>query len=103
MEYFKELTEEALSDAGIKATSEQIDTVSSWVKSGFECHHESTGQHMIADPREEEVKKLKTQIDDSEKRHDRTRMGVMRSVASRRGVDVKDVSIEADGSIYVRA
>ena len=58
MSYWRECVEEALSEAKISATAEQISTVSSMVKNAHEMYGEAHGYLSIPNPLKEENEKL---------------------------------------------
>jgi hypothetical protein len=102
MDYWKECVTEAMEDAGIKATNEQIETVCSWVEGAHDNYGMAHGHDCIPNPMESEVDKLKQEIRRLKDDHDRQLDGVIRGVAKRRNVSVSDVSIDDDGLVYIR-
>ena len=99
MNYWKECIEEALEDAGIETTDEQIYTVTRWVVGAHENYGMAHGYHAIPNPRDTEIESLEKKIKKIEDSHQRQLYGIREGVAKRRGVEVHDVWIESDGSV----
>jgi hypothetical protein len=99
MEYWTMCIEEALSDAEVLATDTQIKSVAEWVKGAHESHGEATGQHLIPDPINDEIKALTLKIEKMERGYERQLAGIAKGVAQRRGVSVTDVCIDVDGLV----
>jgi hypothetical protein len=62
MDYWKECISEALEDAGIKASDEQIDTVTSWVEGAHENYGMAHGHDCIPNPMVTENEDLKKKL-----------------------------------------
>lgn len=58
MDYWKECISEALEDAGIKATDEQIENITGWVEGAHENYGMSHGYDAIPSPEQAEIKQL---------------------------------------------
>ncbi len=63
MDYWKECVSEAFEDAGISATTEQINIVASWVQGARENYGQAHGYDCIPNPAVEENKKLKLELE----------------------------------------
>lgn len=94
MDYWKECISEAFEDAGITATQEQVDTVTSWVEGAHDNYGLATGYDCIPNPLESEITGLKEshakEIDELEKRE----QCYKQSVAMRRGTKPENVWLE---------
>lgn len=103
MDYWEECVSEALEDAGISASKEQIDTITAWVEGAHDNYGMATGRDAIPNPMEDEVRRLSRahaeEIDDLKSQIDKYRS----SVARRRGVRVEDVYLDGDTVVYGRA
>ena len=77
MYYWKECISEALDDAGISATDEQIDIISSWVEGAHDNYSMAHGYDVIGSPYDSQAKreleKLKKEKDDYDKWVNRTK------------------------------
>lgn len=62
MDYWQECVAEALEDAGIGATKEQIETVTSWVEGAHENYGMAHGHECIPNPLVQENESLKREI-----------------------------------------
>jgi len=62
MDYWKECVAEALEDAGITASDEQIDTVASWVEGAHDNYGMAFGHDCIPNPVTLENERLKKEI-----------------------------------------
>lgn len=102
MEYWKVCIEEALCDAGISATEEQIKTVAYWVDGAHENYGTATGSEHIPNPMISEVDELKRKIKQLELAHEKQIDGVLKGVATRRNTDVSNVEIDTNGLITYR-
>ena len=102
MDYWRECVAESFEDAGLVATDDQIDTVTSWVEGAHENYGLATGSDFIPDPRDSEIEKLKKvhaeEISDWERRD----LNYRKSVAARYGIEVCDVYQDRDGSVRYR-
>jgi len=58
MNYWKECITEAFEDAGIDATEDQINTVTSWVEGAHENYGMATGRDCIPNPLQSENRRL---------------------------------------------
>jgi hypothetical protein len=99
MDYWEECITEAFDDAGIEATKEQIDTVTSWVDGAHENYGMAFGHDCIPNPMESEVEKLKAHIKMIENAHDNMIFGIKKGVAKRRNVSPQDVHIDDSGHV----
>lgn len=99
MDYWKECIEEALEDAGITATKEQIETIVGWVEGAHDNHGMAHGYDCIPNPMISEVEKLSRELEKQEQNRQRQINGVVKGVASRRGVDQNSVFIDDDGHV----
>ena len=102
MEYWKVCIEEALCEAGIKATENQINEVAIWVEGAHENFGTATGSENIPNPMSSEVDDLKMKIKSLEAAHERQLNGISKGVAQRRNVSVNDVTIDSDGLVTYR-
>lgn len=102
MEYWKMCIEEALCEAGLVATEEQIKTITDWVDGAHENFSTATGSEHIPNPANYEIEKLKGKIKKLEHDHERQLNGIAKGVAHRRNVNVTDVSIDVDGHVTYR-
>lgn len=64
--YWKIAVEESLGEHGIKATPEQIEAVANDMMRAHEMEGEATGRCFIANPLDEEVRKLKAALKKTE-------------------------------------
>jgi len=55
--YWIDAVSEALDQAEIQATTEQISEMASWIESAHECYSESHGHHCIPNPETERANK----------------------------------------------
>lgn len=62
MDYWGECISEALEDAGLPATPEQISTIASWVEGAHENFRTAFGYDAIPNPLTEENTKLKREL-----------------------------------------
>ena len=99
MDYWTECIEEALEDAGLHATKEQIEIVASWVDGAHENFGLATGSEFIPDPVHSELDEVKREMKKQQERHERQLNGVCQGVARRRGVDVGAVNIDSGGEV----
>lgn len=99
MDYWKECIAEALEDAGIIATDEQIDTITSWVDGAHENYGLATGQECIPNPLESEVEQLNRQHEKELQEKDKIVNIYRQSVATRRRVNIRDVYTD-NGEVY---
>lgn len=67
MDYWTECISEALGEAGISASKEQVDVVAGWVEGAHENYGMAHGHHTIPNPLEGELREAKTGLD-AEKR-----------------------------------
>lgn len=88
MDYWKECIAEAMEDAGITATDEQIDTVTSWVEGAYENYGLATGLDAIPNPLSIEIASLRRDLGrERDKDHceeERARADEWRRIAERR-------------------
>lgn len=61
-DYWKDVVSEALDDAGVSATPEQIETLVKHVASGHECYGQAHGHHCIPSPIELEAERLRAEL-----------------------------------------
>jgi hypothetical protein len=101
MDYWEECILEAFEDAGISATQEQIDTVTSWVESSHDHYGMAHGHDCIPNPMIREVEETKRTMADQQEQHDRRIHGICRGVARRRNVNVSDVHVSDGGSVSI--
>ena len=99
MEYWKICIEEALCEAGIKATEKQINLVTEWVEGAHENYGMATGQECIPNPMESEADELKRKLKKQDADHEKMIYGITKGVAKRRNVSVSDVSIDTNGLV----
>jgi len=66
MKYWKECISEALEDAGIKATDEQIETVTSWVEGAHDNYSMAHGYDCIPNPLAQENDRLKRALENEQ-------------------------------------
>lgn len=70
MDYWEECISEAFEDAGIIATSEQIDAVASWVEGAHECYGMAHGHDCIPNPANTEIEELKKRLRKMEQKYE---------------------------------
>jgi hypothetical protein len=99
MEYWKECVLDALFDAKIEATNEQIDTITWWVEGAHENYGMATGQDCIPNPLLEEIETFKRAAKKQESEHRNQLNGIRDGVAFRRNVTKDSVSIDDDGHV----
>ena len=99
MDYWKECIKEALEDAELEATDEQVDCITGWVEGAHENYGMAHGYDVISNPRDTEIEALKKQIEEMDESYQRQLYGIRKGVAQRINVDVHDVWIESDGSV----
>lgn len=63
MNYWESCIQEAFEDAGIDATKEQIETVTSWVEGAHENYGMAHGHHAITNPLKTENEQLKRDLE----------------------------------------
>lgn len=99
MDYWTECISEAMEDAGIAATKEQIDTVVTWVEGAHENYGMAFGHDCIPNPLESDLKELKASHAKEIQEHENVEFNYRKSVASRRGVPVSSVYMDRDGQV----
>ena len=99
MDYWKACIEESLDDAGIDATNEQIEIITSWVEGAHENYGLATGQDAIPNPLEAEIKAFKKELVIMEASHQRQLDGVCKGIARKLDVDSQGVHISANGNV----
>ncbi len=102
MSYWKDCISEALGDAGVAATNEQIEIITDWVEGAHDNYGMANGHDCIPNPMESEVDKLKGEIKRIKASHDKQLDGISRGVAKRRNIDANQVCIDADGLVTYR-
>lgn len=102
MNYWEECIAEAMEDAGITATDEQVKTVADWVDGAHENYGMAHGHDCIPNPLGLEVDNLKIEMKKLKASHERQINGVVKGVAQRRNVDVNQVSIDDEGLVTYR-
>jgi len=99
MDYWNECIAEAMEDAGIVATQEQIDKVAAWAEGAHENYGMAMGHNCIPNPLEFEIKEIKKEhkkeIEDAEEREHCYRD----SVARRRRVPISSVGL-VNGEVF---
>ena len=107
MDYWKECVSEALEDAGIAASDEQIENITGWVEGAHENYGMARGydvrQSPLPDARDSKIKNLEAEIKRLEQDIDIYRS----SVARRRNVSERDVyldrwTVDGDGKGHGR-
>ena len=63
MDYWKDCVAEAFEDAGIVATKEQIDTVTTWVEGAHDNYGMATGRDCIPNPLRQEISELQKKLE----------------------------------------
>lgn len=99
MNYWEECIAVAFDEAGIIATKEQISGVVGCVEGAHENYGMAHGHDCIPNPLHADIERLKRQITEKEKNHDRQISGIIKGVAQRRNVDMTAVNIDADGNV----
>lgn len=99
MDYWTECISQALEDAKLTATQEQINTVVSWVEGAHENYSLAAGHDCIPNPMLSEVEALQMHIKKLELAHEKQIWGIRKGVAGRRGVEASDVSITGNGDV----
>ena len=101
-DYWNECISEALEDAGITATNEQIDTVASWVEGAHDNYGMAFGHDCIPNPLQTQVDDLrreavKRQEDHDQRVHDMTReAGRVRAEHLEKIYQMKKATLGAD-------
>lgn len=62
-DYWKDVVSEALEEAGVIATREQVDAIAKDVAMGHECYGQAHGHHCIPNPIELDNKRLHEQLE----------------------------------------
>ena len=101
-DYWGECIAEAFEDAGITATKEQIDTVTSWVEGAHDNYGMATGSEFIPNPLESEIKQLNAAHEREIKEYEKRDFIYRKSVARRRNCSPGDVYIDGDDVLYSR-
>jgi hypothetical protein len=99
VDYWEDCITEAMEDAGITATKEQIDTVICWVEGAHENYGMATGEEHIPNPLLAEIKDLKEGHAKEVSDFEAAEYNYRKSVATRRGVPVSSVYMDRDGSV----
>ena len=99
MNYWNECVAEALCDAKIEATDEQIDPIAGWVEGAHENYGMYTGQDCIPNPLLEEIEAVKRAAEKQASDHEKQLRGVCDGVAFRRGVSKDSVNIDDKGHV----
>ncbi len=102
MDYWKECIAEALEEAKLEATKEQIDTIVSWVEGAHENYEMSHGYECIANPLEEELEAVKVELEIQNSRLPCPKcggLGIDRNTAAQRVPD-SCWNCRGDGFIY---
>jgi hypothetical protein len=99
MEYWKECILDALFDAKIEATNEQINTITWWVEVSHKNYGMATGQDCIPNPLLEEIEAFKRAAKKQESEHKKQLSGICDGVARRRNVSKDSVSIDDSGHV----
>jgi len=98
MNYWRECVEEALSEAGLQASTEQVNIITDIVEGAHDNYSQATGQDCIPNPMIRDIEQLKEkhkrEIYDLETQI----VCYRRSVAERRQVDLDEVRLE-DGKV----
>jgi len=98
MDYWKECIAEAMEDAGITATDEQIDTVTSWVEGAYENYGLATGLDAIPNPLRIEIasleRDLRNERDKDHCKEERARADEWRRTAERLQFKVRELREE---------
>ncbi len=102
MDYWTECIESSFEEAGIEATKEQIQMVAGDVEVSSDNYGMAHGHDAIPNPRDEDVRRLNAQIKQVEKERDQMTLNFKQNVATRRGCDVSDVSIDQYGCAVIR-
>lgn len=71
MDYWKECISEALEEAGIVATDEQIETITSWVEGAHENYSMAHGYDCIPNPIESQAQQELDNMKREKERHER--------------------------------
>lgn len=102
MDYWKECIKEAFEDAGLTATDDQVEVVTSWVEGAHDNYGMFRGYDSIQNPKESKLVALEKRIKEIEVQHKKQLLGIAEGVAMRRNVDVRDVDIDHDGRVTFR-
>lgn len=65
-DYWHICIEEALSEAGVMVTEDQLNSIAEDVRMGHEMYGESHGYHLFSNPMADEIKTLKSQLEREE-------------------------------------
>lgn len=99
MNYWQECISEALDEAGIEASQEQIQTIAKIVSGAHENYGMAFGHDCIPNPVLAEVETLKKKIKKIEEGHEKQIFGIRKGVAERRGIDVSNVYVDDNGNV----
>lgn len=102
MDYWKECIESSFEEAGIVATSEQIEAVAGDVEVSSENYGMAHGHDAIPNPRDADIRVLNERIKQLERERDEAYRDFRLNVAMRRGCDESDVTLGKGGHATVR-
>jgi len=102
MNYWKECVKEALEDAKLKASDEQIDIIALWVDGAAENRSMVQGFDLIDTAVNHEAEELKKELELERARYNRVIKGIAKGVALRGNVDPHDVYISDSGHVTYR-
>jgi len=100
VDYWEECISEALDDAGVTVTKEQLDTITSWVEGAHDNYGLATGSECIPNPLEAEIKALKADHEKEVAELEEREQCYKRSVATRRGTKPENVWLENGDVVY---
>lgn len=101
MDFWEECISEALEDAGLTATAEQIDTIASWVEGAHENYGMAHGHDCISNPLEEELRKQKLKTQEAEERANKERENFIQNICKRRKVHPSQVEVGENGNAII--
>lgn len=102
MDYWRECIAEAMEDAEVVATKEQIDIIASWAEGAHDNYSMAKGYDVIQSPVETEKDRKINSLKDEIKSLNDSIHTYRKSVAIRRNVSIQDVHIENGDVIYAR-
>jgi hypothetical protein len=102
MDYWTECISEALEDAGIVATEEQIETIVSWVEGAHENYGMAHGYDAIPNPMIAEIDKLKADMEQQQQAADAKVLVYKKNVARRYKTSVDNVYLDGESVIVER-
>ena len=97
--YWKTSLDELLCDMKLTLTDEQKNELIEGIMGIAENESLYCGYDCIPNPRDEEIERLKKDIEKMQDSHEKTLWGIRKGVGERRNVDPNDVHIDSDGYV----